>query len=101
MYASYAPTFQGNGTLRGIEAASRIVFDVAPKDLSDAQQLILAAAARKPLTLLPLGATEIDCKRVYPPKDNPLYEPETSKANVARRRAEKSVRKRSSTGATR
>jgi len=84
LYASYAPTFQGNGTLRGIEAASRIVFDVAPRDLSDAQQLILAAAARKPLALLPPGATDIGCKRVYPTKGNPLYEPETSKLNLAR-----------------
>lgn len=84
MYASYAPTFQGNGTTRGIEAASRIVFDVAPKDLTDAQQLILAASARKPLTLLPAGATDISCKQVYPKTDNPLYEPETAKANVAR-----------------
>lgn len=70
--------------MRGIEAASRIVFDVAPNDLTDAQQLILAAAARKPLTLLPAGATDIDCKRVYPSKDNPLYEPDTSKRNIAR-----------------
>ena len=84
MYASYAPTFQGNGTLRGIEAASRIVFDVAPKDLTDAQQLILAAAARKPLTLLPPGATDIACRRLYPRNENPDYEPETAKANVAR-----------------
>lgn len=84
-YAAYAPTFQGNGTLRGIEAGSRIIFDVAPQYLSDSQQLILAAAARKPLTLLPPGATDVDCKRVYPPKDNLLYEPETAKANVARK----------------
>jgi len=85
MYASYAPTFQANGTTRGIEAASRIVFDVAPLGLTDAQQLILAAAARKPLTLLPPGATDINCKRVYPATDNPLFEPATAKANVARR----------------
>lgn len=84
MYASYAPTFQGNGTTRGIEAASRIVFDVAPQDLTDAQQLILAASVRKPLNLLPLGATAISCKQVYPKIDNPLYEPETAKVNVAR-----------------
>lgn len=83
-YAAYAPTFQGNGTLRGIEAGSRIIFDVAPQDLSDSQQLILAAAVRKPLTLLPSGATDIECSRVYPQKDNPLYEPETAKANVSR-----------------
>ncbi len=84
MYAAYAPTLQGNGTLRGIEGGSRIIFDVAPHGLTDAQQLILAAAARKPLTLLPPGATDIDCKRVSPKKDNPLYEPETASVNIAR-----------------
>ena len=84
MYASYAPTFQGNGTLRGIEAASRIVFDVAPNDLTDAQQLILAAASRKPLTLLPPESNEIDCRRVYPPQDNARYEAHTSRAHPAR-----------------
>lgn len=84
MYASYAPTFQGNGTLRGIEAGSRIVFDVAPHDLTDAQQLILAAAARKPLTLLPPGASAVDCNLVYPKQDNPFFDPEIAKANVAR-----------------
>jgi membrane peptidoglycan carboxypeptidase len=83
MYAAYAPTFQGNGTLRGIEAGSRIVFDVAPQDLTNAQQLVFAASARKPLTLLPPGATGIDCNRVYPKKNNPLYEPQTAKANVS------------------
>ena len=84
LYAAYAPTFQGNGTLRGIEAASRIVFDLAPQELSDAQQLILAAAARKPLTLLPPQAHRVLCRKLYPRRANPSYDAVLAKANVAR-----------------
>lgn len=84
LYASYAPTFQGNGTLRGIEAASRIVFDLAPGQLSDAQQLVLAAAARKPLTLLPRDATRIDCTKLYPRLHNASFDSQLAKDNLAR-----------------
>lgn len=84
LYAGYAPVFQGGGTLRGLESGSRVIFDASPSELTDAQQLILAAAVRKPLSVLPKSATGVECKQVYPIHNNPDYDPIVAKANVAK-----------------
>ena len=83
-YANYAPMWQGNGVLRGIEAAARVVFDVEPSTLTNAQQLLLAAAVKEPLRVLPVGAEKFDCSKVYPRVDNPQYESETARAQAER-----------------
>ena len=83
-YANSAPIWQGNGVLRGLEAASRVVFDLEPASLSNAQQLIFAAAVKEPLRVMPAGATRVECARVYPRADNPQYEEDTAKTQRER-----------------
>lgn len=84
LYASYAGTAQGNGTLRGIEAGARVWFDADPANLSSARQLLLAAAARKPIPLLKDGDLEIPCGQVWPRIDNPSYSTEIAERHPAR-----------------
>jgi hypothetical protein len=84
LYASYAPVFIGNGTLRGIEAGARIVFDVAPNQLSAAQQLIFAAAVISPLALVKPEDLSIKCEQVYPKLGNPSYDEELARTHKAR-----------------
>lgn len=83
-YASYAPMWQGNGVLRGLAAASNVVFGVRPDELSNAQQLILAAAVKEPLRVAPIDAAKVDCASVYPRIGNLQFDAATANANRAR-----------------
>ena len=83
-YSSIAPMWQGNGSLRGLEATAPVVFGVAPQALSDAQQLVLAASVKEPLRLLAHGDTAIDCSAVYPRVNNPAFRPDVASSSPAR-----------------
>ena len=83
-YASYAPMWQGNGVLRGLAASSNVVFGLPPHELSDAQQLILAASVKEPLRVAPIEAVIVDCASVYPRVDNAVFDASVSTANKER-----------------
>ncbi|MBQ0942264.1 transglycosylase domain-containing protein [Ideonella sp. 4Y16] len=51
LYAAYAPMAMVGGTLRGLDAASRVIFDRAPDELSLAQVALLATLPQRPLAL--------------------------------------------------
>ncbi|MEM9027402.1 MAG: transglycosylase domain-containing protein [Pseudomonadota bacterium] len=53
----------GGAPLHGIEVTSRIVFGKEAKDLSDAEQLVLASAVNKPIILLP-GSDRLNAVRL-------------------------------------
>jgi hypothetical protein len=82
-YASMAPMLQGGGTLRGLAGASHITFGVEPAELSDAQQLLFAAAVRLPLRLLQPGDVDVACTKVYP-KAGAAFEAALAAAHPAR-----------------
>lgn len=82
-YASTAPMFQGGGTLRGLEASSQVAFGVKPAELSDGQQLVLAAAIRLPIPLLRTGDENVPCEQVYP-KSGKAYDAALAVARLAR-----------------
>jgi hypothetical protein len=82
-YASMAPMLQGGGTLRGLAGASHITFGVEPAELSDAQQLLFAAAVRLPLRLLQPGDVDVACAKVYP-KAGAAFEAAQAAAHPAR-----------------
>lgn len=85
LYASFAPIWKGaGGSLRGIEAASRVIWGQNPAELSDARQIVLAAAPRMPLMLQTAEDLAIPCSRVYPRKNNPDYSSETAMGHPAR-----------------
>ncbi len=73
-YANYAPMWQGKGVLRGIEAASNVVFGVSPGRLTDGQQLILAAAVKEPLRLASAESISVPCESLYPRVGNPSFD---------------------------
>lgn len=83
-YSSYAPMYQGRGSLRGLQSTSKVVWDVVPSNLSDAQQLVLAAAVKKPLRIVPNEDRAVLCEAVYPWKNNPTYNAEIAKKHGAR-----------------
>ncbi len=85
MSASYSPVWQGNGTLRGIEAGARALFDTTPDQLSDALQALLAASAKEPLMLLKDGDVEVPCSKVYPVAGNLDFDLVLAKAHAARK----------------
>ncbi len=53
----------GGSSLHGVEVASRIVFGKAAKDLSVAEQFVLASAVNKPIILLP-GSENLNAVRL-------------------------------------
>lgn len=82
-YTATAPMLQGGGTLRGIEAASHITFGVEPAKLTDGQQLLFAAALKRPLRLLQPGDLGVACDQVYP-VGSPTFDAALAAAHAAR-----------------
>jgi membrane peptidoglycan carboxypeptidase len=66
LIAAYLPIGQGAGVLRGVEGASHTFFDAKPDDLSLGQQLLFAAAVKRPLPLLKAGDLGVPCNQVWP-----------------------------------
>lgn len=75
LYAEIAPVLQGNGTARGILAGSWTLFGKGMPQLSDAEQIVLAAAHQLPIApLVPhrgCQAPEDPAARINAPKDTP------------------------------
>ena len=84
LYASYFAVWQGNGSLRGIEAGSRITWGKPVDALEDHEQLILAAAARRPIALVTPADVRVPCEAVHPRRNNENYMPELANAHPAR-----------------
>lgn len=84
-YSSYAPMYKGRGVLHGIEAAARVIWDVAPQALTHAQQLVLASAVMMPLAIVPEASRSVSCLSVFPARDNPQYSADLAKNHLARK----------------
>lgn len=82
-YASYVPVYQGRGVLHGIEAAAQVIWDRKPQSLSAAQQLILAAAAKAPLMVVPEKSRALTCEAMHAMASNPEQK-QLTKAHRAR-----------------
>jgi len=82
-YAATAPVAQGAGTLRGIEAGARLIFDVSPSELSPAQQAVLAVSVKRPLLALSKEDLTVPCERVWP-RTGQSYDQEVARAHPAR-----------------
>jgi len=63
IYAEQVPLIQGNGVLLGIEGAAWVLFKRPASQLTAGQQLLLAAATKRPYPLLTAEALETPCLR--------------------------------------
>lgn len=82
-YAEHAPFLQGHGTLRGVEAASLILWGVGPVEMTPAQAALTAVAVKRPLMAGSPEDAKIPCDKVWP-RNAPDFDAELARSVPAR-----------------
>jgi len=85
LYISYAPYLQGPGTTRGASPASQILFGRELNETTVAQQLILAAAVKRPISRPGAGDAQIPCTAEQLPPRRRAWCSTIARARVAAR----------------
>lgn len=85
LYISLAPYLQGPGTTRGASPASQILFGRELNETTVAQQLILAAAVKRPISRPGAGDAQIPCTAEQLPPRRRAWCSTIARARVAAR----------------